>query len=63
MPLILSLVVAIPFLAFWAWMARDLTHNEYLRDDERRFWTIALVFLNVLGAAGYYWYVFQKRNR
>ena len=63
MPLVVSLIVAIPLIGFWAWMARDMTRNEYLRDDERRFWTIMLVAFNVLGAGAYYWYVYQNRNR
>ncbi len=63
MPLILSLIVAIPLIGFWAWMARDLTQNDDLRDEERRFWTMMLLFFNVLGAGAYYWYVYQKRSR
>jgi hypothetical protein len=44
-------------------MARDFSRNEYLRADERRFWTMVLVFFNVFGAAAYYWYVYQNQNR
>lgn len=54
MPVVLSLVVIIPLIAFLAWMSRDFSRNEYLRADERRFWTMVLVFFNVFGAAAYY---------
>ncbi len=60
MPVVLSLVVIIPLVAFWVWMARDLNRNEYLRDDKSKFWTMMLVLFNVFGAIAYDWYVYQN---
>jgi hypothetical protein len=58
---LLILLVVLPFIVFWAWMFADMTHNDRLSGDARRYWLGAFFLLNVFGAALYY--SSEYRNR
>jgi hypothetical protein len=59
---LISLIVVLPLLGFWAWMYRDMSNSQYLSSDEKYHWTLAFVFLNVFGAAWYYAVEFRYRH-
>ncbi|MCX6708688.1 MAG: PLDc N-terminal domain-containing protein [Candidatus Woesearchaeota archaeon] len=45
---------------FWIWMIIDCAKRKGLSDSERIAWILVLVFLQVLGAAIYYFAVKRK---
>ena len=55
-PLLLSL----PLMAFWAWMARQMTRNTRLTDTERMRWGLAFTFLNIFAAIYYYFTEYRR---
>ncbi len=58
---IVSLLVVVPMVGFWIWMYREMTHNFYLTDSARYYWTLAFAFMNIFGAVAYF--VLEYRNR
>ena len=63
-PFILSLVALLPFVAgaFWLWMAWDLGGNGTLSRQEKAYWMVAFLFLNVFAAVIYYATEYRKRR-
>ena len=57
-PLILSLVAG----GFWLWMAWDFGGNGDITGNERFYWIMAFIFLNVVAAVFYYVNVYRKRH-
>ncbi len=58
---LLPLLLAIPLIAFWIWMFRDMLNNRDLSDTARNGWIIAFIFLNAFAAVVYY--VYEYRNK
>ena len=56
-PLMLSLLAA----AFWLWMAWDLGGNNDITGNERFYWQLAFIFMNVFAAVFYYVNVYKKK--
>lgn len=57
-PLILSLLAA----GFWLWMAWDLGGNDDIIGNEKFYWLLAFIFMNVFAAVFYYVNVYRKRH-
>jgi heme/copper-type cytochrome/quinol oxidase subunit 2 len=60
--IILPLLITLPLIAFWLWMARDLGGNDRLSGNEKTYWMLAFVFMNVFAAVFYYVYEYRKRH-
>jgi heme/copper-type cytochrome/quinol oxidase subunit 2 len=56
------LILPLLGLSFWLWMAWDLDKNDRLSSQEKTYWTLAFVFLNVFAAVYYYVYEYRKRQ-
>ncbi|MBI2658968.1 PLDc_N domain-containing protein [Candidatus Woesearchaeota archaeon] len=66
--LMMLLVVAVGALlfAFWIWMVVDCAKRDFKKDIDKVVWILVIVFLNVLGAAVYYFVVKigeKKKNK
>lgn len=59
----IPLFISIPLIGFWLWMLVDLRNNPYLPEETKNRWFLALVLLNIFGAAWYYLVEYQPRNR
>lgn len=57
-PLILSLLAG----GFWLWMAWDFGGNSDITGNERFYWILAFIFMNVFAAVFYYVNVYRKRH-
>jgi hypothetical protein len=57
-PIILTLLAG----GFWLWMAWDLGGNEGITGNEKFYWQLAFIFMNVFAAVFYYVYVYRKRH-
>jgi hypothetical protein len=60
--IIIPLIAILPFIVFWLWMAWDLGGNDHLSGNEKFYWMLALLFMNVFGAVFYYFYEYKKRH-
>jgi|GEM_PF-1881724 len=58
-PLLISLLAG----GFWLWMAWDLGGNNDMTGNEKFYWQLAFIFLNVFAAAFYYVNVYRTRKR
>ncbi len=63
-PIILLVLVLtpVPLFAFWLWMFRDMTNNEYITSQARNNWTMQFVFLNIFAAFWYYLVEYRPRH-
>ena len=61
-PLITGLIIALPLIAFWLWMAWDLGGNDNLSLSEKLYWQLAFIFMNIFAAVFYYFYEYKKRH-
>jgi hypothetical protein len=63
---LISLIVILPLIAFWAWMLNDMLQNDrvpgLLTNDARLDWTVAFLLFNVFAAVVYYVLVYRQRN-
>ncbi len=59
--IIIPLIIILPLIVFWLWMARDMANNDNLSSSEKTYWTLAFLFINVFAAVFYY--VTQYRRR
>jgi hypothetical protein len=61
---LLPILWILPLLgfSFWLWMAWDFDKNDRLSSQEKTYWTLAFVFLNVFAAVYYYVYEYRKRQ-
>lgn len=69
---LITLLIILPLVAFWVWMFRDMTHNDYLPDNSaapltwpptsKYSWTLAFIVLNVFAACFYYVLEYRKRQ-
>ena len=57
---ILSLGIAVPLIAFWIWMFRDMTRNDELTSAAKDYWALAFILLNVFAAGLYYLNIYRK---
>ncbi len=57
----ISSVAVTALLAFWVWMFWDMTNNNRIPGNEKTYWLIGFVFLNIFAAAYYYAYVYRNR--
>lgn len=58
----IPLMIVLPLIAFWLWMAWDLGGNGRLSSTEKTYWIAAFLFLNVFAAVFYYVYEYRKRR-
>ena len=64
MDMYIPLILALPpllALAFWLWMAWNLSRNDNLSRSEKYNWTLAFLLLNVFAAVFYYVTEYRKR--
>lgn len=60
--ILIPMIAILPLVVFWFWMAWDLGGNKHLSDNEKLFWVLALIFMNVFGAIFYYFYEYRKTH-
>jgi hypothetical protein len=63
---LISLLLVLPLIAFWAWMLNDMLQNDHLpgllTNDAPLDWMIAFIVFNVFAAVVYYVLVYRQRN-
>lgn len=57
---LLIATLAVPFIAFWAWMFSEMRQNFRLSPETQRTWLLLFLALNVFGALLYYLTVYRK---
>jgi hypothetical protein len=58
---VIPLVITLPLIVFWLWMAWDLGGNDNLPHNEKFYWQLAFLFMNVFAAVFYYFTEYKKR--
>lgn len=61
--IVIPLIISLPFVVFWLWMAWDLGGNDDMTSNEKFYWTLAFIFMNVFAAVFYYVNVYRIRKR
>jgi hypothetical protein len=59
---ITGLIIVLPLIVFWLWMAWDLGGNDRLSPGEKVYWQLAFLFMNVFAAVYYYVTEYRKRH-
>jgi 4-amino-4-deoxy-L-arabinose transferase-like glycosyltransferase len=59
---ITGLIIVLPLIVFWLWMAWDLGGNGRLSPSEKFYWQLAFLFMNVFAAVYYYVTEYKKRH-
>lgn len=57
----LPLLLALPLIAFWMWMFREMANNPELTRGEKNTWLLWFVLANVIAAMVYYAYIYRNR--
>jgi uncharacterized membrane protein YidH (DUF202 family) len=52
--------LAVPVIAFWAWMFSEMRQNFRLPPEAHKTWLFLFLALNVFGALLYYFTVYRK---
>jgi hypothetical protein len=60
--ILIPMIIVLPLILFWLWMAWDLGGNDSLSSNEKFYWMLAFLFMNVFGAVFYYVYEYKKRH-
>ncbi len=60
--IILPLLITLPLIIFWLRMAWDLGGNDRLSSNEKWYWMLAFLLMNVFAAVFYYVYEYRKRH-
>jgi len=60
---VIPLIISLPLVVFWLWMAWDLGGNDNLPSSSKLNWQLAFIFLNVFAAVFYYVNVYRNRKR
>ena len=60
--IIIPLIIILPLIVFWLWMAWDLGGNNNLPSSEKTYWMLAFLFMNVFAAVYYYVTEYRKRH-
>jgi len=60
--IILPLLITLPLIVFWFWMAWDLGGNNRIPSNEKTYWMLAFLFMNVFAAVFYYVYEYRRRH-
>ncbi|MBI2542119.1 PLDc N-terminal domain-containing protein [Candidatus Woesearchaeota archaeon] len=55
--MLLAVVIGALIFAFWIWMIIDCAKRNFKKDTDKVVWMLVIVFLNILGAAIYYFVV------
>jgi len=58
---VISLIIILPMVVFWLWMAWDLGKNDNMSGNEKFYWTLAFLFMNVFAAVFYYVTEYRKK--
>ena len=58
---VIGLIITLPLIVFWLWMAWDLGGDDDMSGSEKFYWLLTFLFLNVFAAVYYYVYVYRKR--
>ncbi len=61
-PPVLALLLALPVVAFWAWMFLDMAKNDDLPSETKDYWALAFIFLSIFTAAFYYVNVYRNKR-
>ena len=56
------LLIALPLLAFWVWMLREMLRDERLEGSARSIWIIGFAVGNIVAAALYYMLHYRSRG-
>lgn len=57
---LIPFIAILPLIAFWLWMAWNMSNNNNLPGSSKQNWTLAFVFLNVFAAVFYYVTEYRK---
>jgi hypothetical protein len=57
---VIPLIIALPLVVFWLWMAWDLGKNDNLSSSSKYNWMLAFIFMNVFAAVFYYVNEYKK---
>jgi hypothetical protein len=58
---VIPLIISLPLVVFWLWMAWDLGGNDNLSRSEKFYWMLAFIFMNVFAAIFYYFTEYRKK--
>lgn len=58
---LVPLIIVVPLVVFWVWMAYEFTQNDRIPPNERFVWIFGFVFLGILTAGYYYFTVYRER--
>jgi hypothetical protein len=61
--IVIPLIISLPLVVFWLWMAWDLGGNDDITGNEKLNWALAFIFLSVFAAVFYYVNVYRNRKR
>jgi len=59
---VIGLIITLPLIVFWLWMAWDLGGDDDMSGSEKFYWQVAFIFMNVFAAVFYYVNVYRKRQ-
>jgi hypothetical protein len=59
---VIPLIISLPLVVFWLWMAWDLGKNDNLSGSSKYNWMLAFIFMNVFAAVFYYVTEYKKRH-
>lgn len=59
--IVIPLIITLPLVVFWLWMAWELGKNDNLPGSSKTNWMLAFIFLNVFAAVFYYFAEYKKR--
>jgi len=51
---VIPLIISLPLVVFWLCMAWDLGGNDDMTGNEKFYWQLAFIFMNVFAAICYY---------
>jgi hypothetical protein len=60
--IVIPLIITLPLIVFWLWMAWDLGGNDKLSSSVKFYWMLAFLFMNVFATVYYYVYEYRKRH-
>lgn len=58
--IVIPLIITLPLVVFWLWMAWELGKNDNLPGSSKTNWMLAFIFLNVFAAVFYYFAEYKK---
>jgi hypothetical protein len=54
-------LLILPLIAFWLWMAWEMSNDERLSREAKLYWALAFLVFNIFAAIYYYFYGYRDR--